>query len=194
MGKQVETMDFPRYKENFAGKIIREGLDGKLGDFLGVHPKIISMLYARDRHESSGLIREWLDAGKVVVLDRYVSANQIHQGGKIRDEAERVQFLAWLDELEHKSFGIPRPDVIVYLHVPFELSMKLARERATAKGVPPDQAESDAKHQLESQESALSIIKSSGNWVRIDCGDGNGDLLPPETIHQSVFAAIQGIL
>jgi thymidylate kinase len=194
IGREVETMDFPRYQDNFMGGFIRECLDGKHGDFLSVNPRIVSVLYARDRHESSPLIKQWLAEGKVVVLDRYVSANQIHQGGKIRDDAERAEFLKWLDRLEHESFDIPRPDAIVYLHVPVEVSMKLARDRALAKGQAPDKAEIDTKHQLESQESALSIIKSSNHWVRIDCGDGSGGLLAPEVIHEAIFQSIQSLI
>jgi dTMP kinase len=193
-GKQVETIDFPRYKDNFMGKLIRECLDGKEGDFLAVSPRIVSVLYARDRHESSPLIQKWLAEGKIVVIDRYVSSNQIHQGGKIRDDAKRKEFLTWLDQLEHESFGIPRPDAIVYLHVPVEVSMKLARDRALKKGEAPDKAEVDTKHQLESQESALSIIKSANNWFRIDCGNGVGGMRPEDVIHEEVFQAIQSVM
>jgi dTMP kinase len=194
LGHEVETMDFPRYTQNFTGGIIRECLDGKHGDFISLDPILASMPYAIDRFESKPTIVEWLAAGKIVILDRYVSANQIHQGGKFRDEAARKAFLDRLDRLEYGLFGLPRPDRIIFLDVPVEVSMKLAADRAAQRGVKADVAESDAKHQLESQESALSIIKASNDWVRIDCGDGQGSLRPREAILQDIFNAVKELI
>ena len=192
-GISVETIDFPRYKDNLLGKLIRECLDGLHGDFIAMDPKVASVLYAGDRHESRPLIQGWLDAGKVVIADRYVSSNQIHQGGKIRDEEARERFLAWLDELEFGAFKLPRPDMIVYLNVPVDVSMKMARDRAIAKGESPDKAEIDTKHQRESQESALSIVRRLNNWIKVDCAP-EGKLLSPEAIHALVFKAIEHLL
>jgi hypothetical protein len=62
------------------------------------------------------------------------------------------------------------------------------------KGEAPDKAEVDTKHQLESQESALSIIKSANNWFRIDCGNGVGGMRPEDVIHEEVFQAIQSVM
>ncbi len=192
-GKRVETIDFPRYKENFMGGLIRECLDGKHGDFLAIDPRIVSVLYAADRFESARWIEGWVNDGVTVILDRYVSSNQIHQGGKIHDEKSREEFLKWLDVLEFDVFKIPRPDLVLYLHVPVEISMKLARDRALAKGESPDKAEVDTKHQRESQESALSIIKSRNNWVKINCAP-EGSLSRPEVIHELVWEALKPIL
>jgi len=194
MGRDVETIDFPRYSTNVLGALIRECLDGKHGDFLSIDPKIVSVLYAADRYESRDLIEKWLGEGKIVIMDRYVSANQIHQGGKINDENERRKFLAWLDKLEFGVFKLSKPAIIVYLHVPVEVSMKLALERAKAKGGQSDSAEANAKHQIESQESALSIIKSSNSWIKIDCGDGTGGIISPDVIHKAVFEAVKHLL
>src|SRR5581483_9219631 len=111
-----------QYESNVLGKLIRECLDGKHGDFVALSPRIASVLYAADRFESSRQMEEWLAAGYHVVADRYASSNQLHQGGKISDPAVREEFLGWLDTLEHSVFRIPRPDLIVYLHVPIEIS------------------------------------------------------------------------
>lgn len=191
--RPTRTMDFPRYGVNLHGTLIRECLDGKHGDFLGLDPRIASVLYGADRFESLPVIREWLAAGDVAVFDRYVSANQIHQGGKISDPARREEFLGWLDRLEHGVFGLPRPDIIVYLHVPVEISVRLARDRAIAQGKLPDEAEKNTRHQLEAQESALSIVRRLNNWVKIDCAP-HGALLPPDEIHEMVYAAVRHLI
>jgi len=191
--RRVETTDFPRYDSNHLGKLIRESLDGKHGDFIALDPKIASVLYAADRFETLPIIKNWLMKGYVIVLDRYVSANQIHQGGKIHDPELRKGFLLWLDTLEFKIFGLPRPDLIIYLYVPVEISVKLARDRALAKGQTPDAAENNIRHQLESQESALSIVQSSNRWVKIDCAP-QGTLLSREEIHEKIFEVVKGLI
>lgn len=192
LGKEVEKIDFPRYQDNFFGKLIRECLDGKHGDFLGVDPKIASVLYAVDRWESSKKIEQWLEEGKIVICDRYVSANQIHQGGKISDNEKRREFLGWLDEAEHSVFGIPRPDIIVYLHVPVEISRELIVKRASESGIPRDQAEENAQHLLESQAAAMQIVKDLNNWVKIDCAE-NGQMKSRENIHEDIFLKVSGL-
>ncbi len=187
----VRTIDFPRYKDNQVGKLLFEALkENKHGDFIAISPKIASTLYAVDRFESAPQIRAWLAQGDIVISDRYASANQIHQGGKISDAMARKEFLEWLDTLEFKTLGIPRPDVIVYLHVPLEVSLKLIHSRAVETGTKPDQAEADAKHLYESQESALKLIAESNNWIRIDCAEG-GEMKSREAIHSAILESLE---
>jgi dTMP kinase len=191
-GRTVKTMRFPVYKDNFFGGLIRECLDGKHGDFIGLDPKIASVLYAADRFESAPQIREWLDRGYVVVLDRYVSSNQIHQGGKCRAPKERREFLTWIDTMEHGVFGIPRPDIIVYLSLPFVESMRLIEER-TGKGGHKDLADSDPKYLEDSRKNALSIIKERNNWKMIECSR-KGKLKSIPDIHEMVMKEVVAIV
>jgi dTMP kinase len=192
---RVEKLDFPQYENNFFGKLIGECLSGAHGDFVGLDPKIASTLYAADRFESKQKIEKWLAAGKTVVLDRYVSANQMHQGGKIRNAKERKEFLQWLDQMEHGVFGLPRPDVILYLALPLEISLKLLKEKQLAakktylgRGKR-DQHEGNAQHLLDAQQSALKLIKASNAWEKIVCADKKG-ILPREVIHEKIWAIV----
>jgi dTMP kinase len=61
------------------------------------------VLYAADRYESSNKIKKWLGEGYIVIADRYASANQIHQGGKIANTRKRENFLKWLAEMEYEK-------------------------------------------------------------------------------------------
>ncbi len=88
-GQKVQAIDFPNYYKNFFGKLLGNYLSGKYGDFAEVDPHVASVLYAADRFESSPQIERWLKEGNIVVADRYVSANQIHQGGKIDGRASK---------------------------------------------------------------------------------------------------------
>lgn len=184
-GRRTETLDFPRYKDNFFGSFIRACLDGKHGDFVGTDPHLASIAYAADRFESKQMLEQWLHEGAIVILDRYVSANQMHQGGKIKDDARREEFLQWLDKMEYDVFKIPRPDLILYLHVPIELSLAMIAGREGKK----DQHESDPVHLADAQQSALKLISSMSNWEKIECEKGGG-VLPRETIHEMVYAAV----
>lgn len=191
--RKVKKIDFPQYTNNFFGKFLRECLDGVHGDFLAVNPRIASTIYAADRFESSSQIKKWIGAGYTVIADRYVSANQIHQGGKIKDAKVRKEFLTWLDQMEFNVFKIPRPNVIVYLHVPVELSLDLIKKRSLEKGTLPDQAESDAKHLVESQQSALKIIEKNNKWLKIDCAL-NGGMRSRDDIHEEIAKKVKRIL
>jgi dTMP kinase len=197
---KVQTMDFPRYEQNLFGKLIGECLAGKHGDFVGMSPYVASVLYAADRFESKQQIEKWLAAGYTVVLDRYVSANQIHQGGKILDTKERRRFLAWLEQMEFGVFGLPKPECIVYLDVPYEISQQLlqgtsatSRKTYMKKGIL-DQAESSEEYLKKSRESALKMVKASNQWERIVCVNRQGELLPREDIHERIWLTVQNYI
>jgi dTMP kinase len=192
---KVKTIDFPRYYNNFFGKLIGEYLSGKYGDFIEMDPRVASVLYAADRFESSKEIKKWIDEGNTVIADRYVSANQIHQAGKIENVKQRKEFLKWLDTMEYKTFGIPRPDVVVYLDVPFEVSKEwlqrkvLLRKKKYLKGNK-DVAEDNLLHLKNSRNSALSLEKQNKNWERIECCNGMVCMLP-EQVHEEVFKIVK---
>ena len=194
-GHKVKTIDFPRYYKNFFGKLIGEYLSGAFGDFIKVDPRVASVLYAADRFESSDMIRRWLDDGFVVIADRYVSANQIHQGGKIPDEKERAGFLSWLDEMEHEVFEIPRPDLVIFLDVPFEVSRewlqkKIAvRKKKYLKGGRRDVAEDNLLHLKHSRSAALSLERGHKNWARVECCTGMVCMMP-EQVSDEVFKIV----
>lgn len=197
-GYDVETIDFPRYYDNFFGKLIGECLAGKHGDFLAVHPKIASILYAADRWESSSLILDWLNQGKTVIIDRYVSSSQIHQGGKIHDDNYRKEFLDWLDELEHGTFRIPRPDLIVYLDVPIDITLKLLKEKdqhikkkyLEGKG---DQAESNPEHLASAREIGIKMLQDE-KWKRIMCANDKNELLSREEINALIYEEVKNLI
>lgn len=194
-GIKVKTIDFPRYQKNFFGHLIGEALCGEFGDFIGVHPRIASVLYAADRFESRIQIESWLKQGYVVLADRYVSANQIHQGGKIGNPKKRNEYLKWLDTMEHKVFGTPRPDVVIYLDVPFEVSSlwikkKVAQRKKEYLKGRKDVAEDNLTHLKYSRNSALFLVKHQKNWEKITCCKGLVCMLPEE-VHERVYAIVK---
>jgi len=188
MGKNTETLDFPQYESNYFGHIIRSYLDGAFGDPTKINPYLSSILYAADRFESSTKIKQWLYEEKIVVLDRYVSANQIHQGAKIQDDKQRETFLNWLDKIEHSIFAIPRPDLILYLDVNPDISQKAMQNRANQ-----DKHESNLDFQKNSHTQSLRLVQQMNNWQKIQC-DKNGQFLPVEQIYKKIWDVIKNVL
>ncbi len=197
-GKTVRLLDFPEYYKNFFGQFIGHCLSEQHYNFLKLHPKIASVLYAADRWESKGKVEEWLKKGYVVIANRYVSANQIHQGGKITNSKKRHDFMKWLDTMEYKVFGIPRPDIVLYLSLPISISKKLLAERNTKvdraylqkKG---DVHESDLNFLINSRKSAEMLVKELGNFIKIDCSI-KGEILSRDAIHEIVYREIKKVL
>lgn len=190
-GRYVETLDFPRYTDNFFGKFIRECLDGKHGDFMSVNPRVASALYAADRYESSARLIEWLEGGAIVILDRYVSANMLHQGAKITDEEELTEFLSWLDHMEHEVFRIPRPHLIVHLDVPYSVRRILVQNDNTRFSL--DLSELDEAHQIASEECARRLVAQSNDWRTIVCTEG-AKLRPIDEIHEEMYQLVSSVI
>lgn len=123
-GYDIATYDFPQYDQD-SSYFVREYLNGNYGsaDELGAYTP--SLFFALDRFQASQSIKKDLEAGKVVLSNRFIGANLAHQGQKIDDETERTKYYDWLYDLEFNILGIPKPDVNIVLLVPAEIAQKL---------------------------------------------------------------------
>ncbi len=192
-GAAVETIDFPRYYDNFFGNFIGECLRGDHGNFVDLDPKIASMLYAFDRSESRDDIASWVREGKTVIADRYATANMIHQGGKIKDEKERNDFILWLETLEYEKLKLPRPDMVVYLDVPIETSLKnLASKKESYAAGKSDQHEGNREFLHNSRRAALSVAARDPAWYTVSCAH-DGVMRKRSDIHREIIKLIQQI-
>jgi dTMP kinase len=186
---------FPRY-DTPAGKIVGGPLLGKpeictsyFSEGAGNVPaKVASAYYVADRNYNLPFIRETLDSGKHLILDRYVESNMGHQGGKIRNSEERLNFFRWLEKLEYDMFELPHPDLTVFLYMPFEVGIKLKSKM----GVALDDVEKDFNYLKNSEESYLQLVEIY-NWKKIDCVK-NGELRTPGNIHEEVYETVREIL
>jgi dTMP kinase len=198
-GKKVKIVDFPEYYKNFFGEFIGHCLSEQYYNFIKVHPKIASVLYAADRFESSDKIKNWLKEGYIVIANRYVSANQIHQGGKIKNTKKRNDFIKWLNKMEYEVFGIPKPDITLYLSLPIDIVLKLLKTRDSSKmrraylRKKKDVHEADVNFLINSRKSALWLVKEVPNFIKIDCAP-KGEILSREDIHEMVYEKIKKIV
>jgi len=197
-GHTVKMVDFPEYYKNFFGGFIANCLREQYYNWTSIHPKIASIAYAADRWESKEKIEGWLKKGYMVIANRYVSANQIHQGGKITNTRKRKEFLRWLDDMEYKVFGIPRPDAVFFLSVPIVVTQRLMKERDVGHGRQylrrkTDVHENSPKFLENSRKSALKLVSELNNFVKIDCSK-KGEILPREVIHEMVYKEVSKIV
>jgi dTMP kinase len=191
---KVKVISFPEYSGNFFGGFIGHCLKEQYFNFVKVHPKIASVLFAADRFEAKDKIEKWLRQGFIVIADRYVSANQIHQGGKITNIKKRQEFIEWLDEMEYKVFKIPKPNIVFYLDLPLKVALKLIKERDLIKkrnylGHKKDVHEKDVNFLKNSYKAAQWLSKNQKNWITIDCVK-NGMIDSRENIHKKIYYAI----
>lgn len=119
-GHDVAQFDFPQYEEP-SSYFVRQYLNGNYGTADEVGPYTGSLFYALDRYQAAPAIREALEAGKVVVANRFTGSNMAHQGTKFAHAEERRGYFIWNDNLEFEMLKIPRPDRSIVLRVPAEI-------------------------------------------------------------------------
>src|SRR3989338_1485410 len=194
-GREVEQISFPQYGQPSAA-MVEAYLNGEFGTAEAVGPYRASILYAIDRYAAKGKIAKWLADGKIVIANRYVASNLGHQGGKIKDMAEREKYFAWNYDLEYNIFGIPKPDVNLILHVTPEISQQLVDKKGAReylRGKKRDIHEDDLNHLRAAEQAYIQIARSYPEFALIECVEED-QLLSPEIIYQKVMAHIQPYL
>jgi len=195
-GFPVVRDTFPRYSTP-TGKIVGGPLLGKFEickSFFSeegagnVPAKVASAYYAADRRYNLPFINATLNSGKYLILDRYVESNMGHQGGKISNPEKRLEFFKWLEKLEYEMFELPRPDLTIFLYIPFEKGIELKSKMNIQK----DDVEKDYNYLKNSEEAYLQLC-GLYNWKKIDCIN-NGKIKSREKIHREVYKAVREIL
>ena len=189
-GVPVEMVDFPQY-ENPSSYFMAKYLRGEYGTSEEVGPYRASIFTAVDRYDKSFDIKRWLDEGIYVIANRYVSSNMGHQSGKIDDLVERDKYLEWLNNLEYKIFGIPKPDQTIFLFVPPELGQKMVNhknDRSYTQGKKMDIHEADINHLKKASEAYIYVAKKYG-WKTIHCSKDDV-MLSREVINEEIYNAI----
>ena len=173
-GIKCERISFPMY-DTPTGKIVGGPYLGKeyisecwfSEGAINVDPKVAALYYAADRKYNIGKVKELLNNGINVILDRYVYSNLAHQGGKIKDKEERFKMYDWLDKLEFGLLELPHADIKVFLHMPYEVSLILKKNRKEGM----DQHEA-SKEYLIASENAYKEIANMYDFKTIECNIG----------------------
>ena len=190
---EFKYFSFPNY-DSPTGKIVGGPYLGKCYICEGwfpetapsVDPKVSSLYYAADRRYNIHLVNELLDNGINVILDRYFYSNMAHQGGKIEDKEERLEMYKWLEKLEVDLLELPIPDIKIFLHVPYQISLKLKENRKETESL--DQHENSKKHLVDAEKSYLEIADLYG-FETIKCYD-NDEILSINEINDKIYTYV----
>lgn len=190
---KAEYVDFPRYGEPSA-YFVERYLNGEYGTTAEVGAQRGSLFFALDRYDASFEMKSWLEEGRHIVANRYTTANMGHMGGEILDDNEREKFFDWLESLEYDILKIPKPDLVIYLHVPAAVGQKYVDiRREKQRDVHGDIHEDDLEHLKRAEKVFISLADSHPDWAVIECARDN-DFLPKEEIHDKIWAKIEKII
>ena len=193
----LEYIHFPRYDAPVYGELIGKFLRGGFGSIDSVHPQLVALLYAEDRHGAAPQMRRTLDGGGIVLLDRYVYSNIAYQCAKIDDPQEREALRKWIFDTEYGQFGLPKPDLNIFLDVPIgfvEKKLEAGRkgdDREYLEGKS-DIHEADIEFQKRVREVYASQCEMDPDFIRIDCRSCDGSMLPPDEIAAAIMATVDG--
>jgi len=144
-GRNAEFLTFPEYTTKI-GAEIGDALQGKR-DY---QPDTLQLLYIANRFEFRPRILQWLEAGTMVVCDRYL-ASSIAYG-----EAQGID-AAWLSDIQKL---LPQPSLTLFMDM--SPSVSLTRKKADR-----DKFERDMPLLGRVRES-YSRQSQAADWVRID--------------------------
>ncbi len=194
-GFSCEFLHFPRTDAPYFGELIARFLRGEFGSLNEVDPYMVALLYAGDRRDASETIKGWLNDRKIVLLDRYTYSNIAYQCAKIDDPIGQDKLMNWILKLEFEHFGIPKPDLNLFLDVPFAFTEKKLRsersgnDRTYLKGTR-DIHEESLKFQKKVRDIYIKVSRSDERLVVVDCNEGNGLMQSPEIISSLILKII----
>ena len=198
-GVESEYLHFPRFDAPVYGDLIARFLRGDLGSVEQVNPYLVALLYAGDRADCAATIRRWLDEGKVVIVDRYVYSNIGYQCAKIADDAERQTLREWILRTEFEEFKIPRPDLSLFLDVPFSFTERKLSEQREGDDRSYLQGGKDIHEaSLDLQRRVREVYLESaavGNDLKVvNCSTDDGSMATPEQIFERIMEHLNPIL
>lgn len=194
-GNACKKISFPNY-ESEASEPVKMYLAGKFGkDAAKINPYPVSTMYAIDRYASfkEGWERDYSE-NKIVIADRYTTSNMVHQAAKFESEAEKEEYVKWLEDLEYEKMELPRPNLVIFLNMPTEKAWELMTNRnnkitGTEKK---DIHEKDMEYLKKSHNNACYIAKKLG-WAEISCTEGDR-IKSIEEIHEELYGMVKKII
>jgi dTMP kinase len=185
-------LHFPRFNEGFFGNLIAKFLKGDFGPVDKVDPYIVALLFALDRYDAKKKMINWIKNDYFIIVDRYVYSNIAFQCAKIKDINLKLELEKWILGLEYSYFKIPKPDLSMYLHVPFSfikkelLNLRVGKDRKYLEGKL-DIHESSLELQKNVQKEYLRLTKDHSDFLLIDCHGKDDSILKKIDIHNKLI-------
>lgn len=194
-GRKVRMVSYPDY-DSMSSSLVKMYLGGEFGrDPYSVNAYVGSSFYAVDRFAS--YLKEWkhfYESSKdaIVICDRYVTSNMLHQASKLTSVREKEEFLEWEYDYEYVKGGLPVPDMVLFLDVPPEIGFRLMKNRANKITNQPekDVHESDKEFLIRSYENSILVGEKFG-WKKIQCCDEDGTIKSINEIHRMITSMVE---
>ncbi len=194
-GLRCEYMHFPRTETPYFGELIARFLRGEFGNLDEVDPYLVAMIYAGDRRDASDVIRNWLNEGRIVLLDRYTYSNIAYQCAKLHDKKAQNKLMKWILSLEFNHFAIPKPDLNIFLDVPFAFTEKklsgtrTGNDRLYLNGNL-DIHEESMQFQKNVRDIYIDVAKTDTRLEVINCSNNEGSMLVPDKIFDRIVTLL----
>lgn len=195
INEKTIKISFPNY-DSPACEPVKMYLAGAFGtDAVKVNPYPVSTMYAIDRYASYK--QDWgksYEEGYIIVTDRYVTSNMIHQASKIQSEEEKEEYLKWLIDLEYKKNQIPEPDIVIFLKMPIDKAKELMENRNNKidGSMKKDIHEINEDYLKKSYKNATKISQKF-NWYEVECVENNR-IKSIEEINDEIFKKIEKLI
>lgn len=194
LGKDFQYLHFPQTDSPVYGELIARFLRGELGNINEVNPYLVALMYAGDRSDAQPMLEEWLNEGKTVILDRYVYSNVAYQCAKLIDPQEKQKLKNWIIDSEFGYFKLPKPDLNIFLDVPFAFTKKKLTGNRTGTdrdylGGVRDIHEEDLDFQSRVRDIYLTL--EDINFVRINCCYDEDTMRSPDDIFSMIKSEIE---
>lgn len=184
------VQSFPNY-DSPACTPVKMYLNGEFGDIGCLDAYQANALYAVDRLCTMMGLKAHIENGGSIVFDRYVESTMLHQAALIENQEERDKFLDYVNDFEFGKLKLPKPDLVIFLDVPVEVSKKLADSRGEYKsGNKKDILEQDISHLTKAYNSGKYVANKYG-WTQISCLNESGNLKSIEEISNDIFEVVK---
>ena len=192
-GMPFEYLHFPRTDSPVYGDLIARFLRGELGEIDKVNPYLIALIYAGDRADAKNILDKWLKQGVTIILDRYVYSNIAYQSAKLTDPKQKDDLKKWILDTEFVYFALPKPDLNIFLDVPFNFTKQKLTEHRSGNDRTYLQGQRDIHEEdLDFQNRVRNVylsLEGEDRFVRIDCSNGDVMLSPEE-----IFSKVRKVL
>lgn len=195
----LNYIHFPRYDAPVYGDLISAFLRGDFGGNDEVHPQLVALLFAEDRHGAAPEIKARLERGETVLLDRYVYSNIAYQCAKLPTSNEREALREWILDTEYGQFALTRPDLNVFLDVPIDFvenNLTHSRRGADRNYLEGHQDihEADIEFQKNVRGIYLRCCELDSSFIRVDCSDAGGRMLTPDETFARLRETVDKVL
>ncbi len=184
---------FPNY-DSPSGQLVTQYLQGEFHEENALRSAYsASSFYAADRYASYK--KDWEKdylSGKTIISARYTTSNAFYQMTKL-PHAEWESYCDWLYDFEYEKLGIPKPDAVIFLDVPVEVSQRLLSARYDGDEAKKDIHEADVNYLRACREAAMYAHAHrpvGEEWHIIQCCE-NGEMRSISDIQAEIAAIVQ---